>query len=85
MGKESIKDRCEICLFFSPEDKFKHIQKNLKAGKPEQSWAYDKVAKTVGYDEDSSSDRGTCSQQNGKTVNENDLCDQFLHDISKNY
>ncbi|MEA1977889.1 MAG: hypothetical protein U9N80_08305 [Chloroflexota bacterium] len=85
MGKEIIKDRCEICIFFIPEDKFKHIQKNLKARKPEQSSAYDQTAKVMGYDEGSSSDIGTCTQQNGKTVNDNDLCDQFSHDISKNY
>lgn len=85
MGNENVKARCEVCMYFSPEDKFKHIQKNLKARNPEQSGVYDVTAKFLGYDEVSSSNMGTCSFQNEKPVNENDLCDDFYHDISKNY
>lgn len=85
MSEQEIRERCEVCLFFDPEDKFKHIQKNLKAKNPNQASSYDQVAGLLGYSQDSSTDLGTCSKHGGKSVNENDLCDDFLHDISKNY
>ena len=85
MGNESIKERCEICLFFQPKDKFKHIQNRLKAQNPGQSSSYDVAASMMGYEQDSSSDMGTCGKDDGKSVNEKFYCDQFLHDISKNY
>jgi hypothetical protein len=85
METEGIQERCEVCLFFQPEDNYKHIQKNLKARNPGQSSSYDAAASLVGHSQGSSSDLGTCAKDDGKSVNENFYCDQFLHDISKNY
>jgi len=85
MGDEGIKARCEICLQFKPQDKSKHILRNLKARKPDHSDEYDAVAKLTGMANGTSSDLGACLLQDGKTVNENDLCNHYIHDISKNY
>ena len=85
MSEQEIRKRCEICLFFEPEDKFKHIQKNLKAKNPNRATSYDLVEGLLGYSQNTSSDIGACSKHDGKSVNETDLCDDFLHDISKNY
>ena len=84
MDKKQINARCEICLYFEPDDKFKHILKTVKAKNSDNSQSYDQVANIMGYDAGKLEDMGNCSHHK-KRVKETDLCDDFFHDISKNY
>jgi hypothetical protein len=83
MTQEQIQERCELCLNFDPDDKQKHIIKNLASQNPGNQAYYEKVAGIIGGGA-SSSDMGVCYLTKER-VNETDSCSEFVHDISKNY
>jgi len=84
MEEKQPKERCEICLNFEPDDKHKHILKNLTAQNPGNQQHYEQAANLMGYDSSASIDMGYCHFLQ-KRVEETFYCDDFLHDISKNY
>jgi hypothetical protein len=83
MSADVSKERCEFCLNFDPDDKQKHILKNLAAQNPGNQSYYEKIAGIVNGGA-ASSDMGVCYLTKER-VNEADSCSEFLQDISKNY
>jgi hypothetical protein len=83
MDKKQINARCEICMYFEPDDKFNHILKITKAKNPGNTQSYDQAAGIMGYDASKLEDMGNCSRPK-KCVKETNLCEFFFHDISKN-
>jgi hypothetical protein len=83
MSATELQERCEICLNFDPDDKQKHIIKNLAAQNPGNQAYYEKIAGVVNP-EATMSDLGVCYLTKER-VNETDTCSEFVHDISKNY
>jgi hypothetical protein len=84
MEGKQLNERCEICLNFKPDDKSKHILKNLSSKNPGNQQNYEQVANLMGRDPNASSDMGYCYVLK-KSVEDTYHCDDFLHDISKNY
>jgi len=80
MTENEIKERCEICLFYKPDDKSKHLLKNLINKNPDDAHIYQNL---TGGDPDAGG-VGNCSFHK-KRVKDTDTCEKFSHDISKNY
>ena len=80
MTKSEIIERCEICLFYMPDDKSKHLLKTLISKNPGNAHIYQNL---TGGDPDAVG-AGNCGFHK-KRVNDTEYCEEFSHDISKNY
>lgn len=80
MAPTELQERCEICLFYTADDKSKHLLKTLIWKNPGNADIYKNLA---GGDPDAVG-VGDCTMHK-KRVCDTDLCKDFTHDISKNY
>lgn len=82
MTSPPLQKRCEICLNFDPDNTQRRVLKSLTARNPTNQTYYERIAGLVAGGTSVSSDMGTCYLSKER-VKEDDVCAEFLNDISR--